>query len=121
MNEGKEKELRFLVPPEQEPVSSETYQESLSTLESTIQCDPSVVEEIQTGEAKIEGYDCAGQWTQCISRIQSPPYQMNIQFASNAQHGHRLAQKCRDDVIDTTWFDRPVLICAPYVLCSAQF
>jgi len=118
---SKEKELRFLALPEQEPINSMTYQGSPTSFESIDQCDLNLVGEVQTGETKVEGYDCAGEWTQCISRLSSFPYQMAVRYASSAQHGHMLAQKCRNDVIDTTWYDRPVLICAPYSFCTAQF
>lgn len=63
--------------------------------------------------------DCAGQDTRCIASLSSYPYQMNVENAVSSKDGYNRAIKCRNDVIEATFYSDYVLICAPYILCKA--
>ena len=85
-------------------------------------CDINICHEITGTEENLIKCDkdegCVGEWTQCISTIRSHPYQMTIVNALSLEHGDKLAQKCRPDVIRTTYYSSSILICAPYLRCE---
>lgn len=110
----------FVISVEGSTVSAEIYQGAPERFSTSAKCDLSLGEEVTEGEVKDTRTACAGEWTRCISRIRAHPYQMTIRNARDLQHGHQLAHKCRDDVIDTTWYSSSVLICAPYIACNAS-
>lgn len=63
--------------------------------------------------------ECAGEWTRAIATLANAPYQMNIVNATGWQDMLPRARKCRNDVTGANWYSSPVLICAPYIRCTA--
>jgi hypothetical protein len=63
--------------------------------------------------------DCAGEWTHCVAQLSNAPYQMNVVNATNSNDGYNRALKCRSDTVKATYYSSALLICAPYIRCTA--
>jgi hypothetical protein len=75
---------------------------------------------IRKGAAGLETLaDCAGELTHAIAVIRGAPYQMCVVNALNAADALRRAHLWRNDVMSATYYSSAILICAPYIRCTA--
>jgi hypothetical protein len=63
--------------------------------------------------------DCAGEWTQAVAYINAPEYQnmLVIPSATSLNDATDKARRCGGGH-PVTWYDNPVLACAPYIRCN---
>lgn len=88
---------------------------------SAAEAPTSAVSESDEGLQSHPQAACAGEFTRAMSAINAPAYQnqMVIRNATSLQDAVRRANRCRNDVVSTSFFvEGARLACAPYLVCD---